>query len=289
MIGQELAPISVICDNRWLMAYAAGVPDESPELFDTLRGVVAHPLFPVAPEWALLVAHRSEASPMSREEVARGLHVAHDLVHDRRIIPGETIHIGGRIVGVGRRRAGATQCTLFEARDSTGRTVWRTSFSTLFPGVELEGQPAEDDFQWPEMPKHPAESAGLADSGRPIAHRTSNVRSVDAHVYSECARIWNPIHTDAAVARANGLDAPVLHGTATLARAVSIVAELMSIRLADIVRVGGTFSAAVPLASTITIRVLSASCGVIAFDVVNDASRRCLTDGVVVAHPHVIA
>src|SRR5262245_63914545 len=37
------------------------------------------------------------------------------------------------------------------------------------------------------------------------------------HVYTECARIWNPIHTDLAVVRAAGLSGPILHGTATLA------------------------------------------------------------------------
>jgi len=42
-----------------------------------------------------------------------------------------------------------------------------------------------------------------------------------AHVYTECARIWNPIHTDRAVALAAGLPDIILHGTATLALAVS--------------------------------------------------------------------
>src|SRR2546422_8551885 len=44
-----------------------------------------------------------------------------------------------------------------------------------------------------------------------------------AHVYTECARIYNPIHTDTAVALAAGLSAIILHGTATLALAVSRV------------------------------------------------------------------
>src|SRR5215831_17990681 len=44
-----------------------------------------------------------------------------------------------------------------------------------------------------------------------------------AHVYSECARIWNAIHTDRAAALAAGLPDIILHGTATLALAVSAV------------------------------------------------------------------
>jgi acyl dehydratase len=42
-----------------------------------------------------------------------------------------------------------------------------------------------------------------------------------ALVYTECSRIWNPIHTNPAVATRAGLPRPILHGTATLAMAVS--------------------------------------------------------------------
>jgi len=44
-----------------------------------------------------------------------------------------------------------------------------------------------------------------------------------AHTYSECARIWNPIHTDSAHAAEHGLPGIILHGTATAARALTIV------------------------------------------------------------------
>ena len=44
-----------------------------------------------------------------------------------------------------------------------------------------------------------------------------------AHTYSECARIWNPIHTDSAHAAEHGLPGVILHGTATAARALTVV------------------------------------------------------------------
>ena len=47
-----------------------------------------------------------------------------------------------------------------------------------------------------------------------------------AHTYTECARIWNPIHTDKAVALAAGLPDIILHGTANLALGVSAVIGL---------------------------------------------------------------
>ena len=39
------------------------------------------------------------------------------------------------------------------------------------------------------------------------------------HVYTECARIWNPIHTERDVALRAGLPDIILHGTATWALA----------------------------------------------------------------------
>ena len=46
-----------------------------------------------------------------------------------------------------------------------------------------------------------------------------------AHTYSECARIWNPIHTDSAYATEHGLPGIILHGTATAARALTVVVD----------------------------------------------------------------
>ena len=54
---------------------------------------------------------------------------------------------------------------------------------------------------------------------------TSPSAATAAHVYTECARIWNPIHTDVAYARAAGLPDIILHGTATLALSISKVSR----------------------------------------------------------------
>lgn len=43
--------------------------------------------------------------------------------------------------------------------------------------------------------------------------------------YSEAARIWNPIHTDRGAALAAGLPEPILHGTATLGKAVQRIID----------------------------------------------------------------
>ncbi len=76
-----------------------------------------------------------------------------------------------------------------------------------------------------------------------------------AHVYTECARIWNPIHTDRAVARAAGLPDIILHGTATLALAISQTLRHDPRGPAAPVRaLGCRFGAMVPLPSRLVVR-----------------------------------
>ena len=75
-----------------------------------------------------------------------------------------------------------------------------------------------------------------------------------AHTYTECARIWNPIHTDKAVARSAGLPDIILHGTATLALAVSAALERAGAGpAAGIARITCRFTGMVPLPSVMTV------------------------------------
>jgi acyl dehydratase len=272
LVGREFGRLTVRCDARWLMAYAAGVPDERPELYDTTTDLATHPMFPVAPEWELLITHSSAPAALTRSEALRGVHASHDVQLERAVLPGEAIDIVGSVIGVGRRPAGATQDVLILATAADGATIWRTRLTSLFLGVELDGDPKSIDVGWPTTPLEPAPTES-------IAEQSSVVRAVDAHVYSECARIWNPIHTDVAIARSAGLAAPILHGTATLARGVSIATALAGWSLSDVRRVSGDFTSMVDLDSTINIRLLDASTTRLRFDVLTSTGRRAISNG----------
>jgi acyl dehydratase len=278
-IGESLGSLDVTCDRRWLMSFAAGVPDERPLLYDTVGGLAVHPLFPVAAEWQLIIMRRDDPSGMSVDERQRGIHVGHDLVIERPVRPDETVHLSASLLGVGRRRAGATQEVLFVATDEQGDVVWRTRFTSLYLGVELVGEPTTLEIDWPITPGGLG-PVGLG-PGEPLATATSTVRLVDAHVYSECARIWNPIHTDPAVARAAGLADPILHGTATLARGVSTVTALAGADIGTVTRVACRFVGQVALDSTITARLLARNDHHLWFDVVTADGGRAIADGLV--------
>lgn len=270
LVGQQVGRIEVTPDARWLMAYAAGVPDERPELFDTTSTLLTHPMFPVAPEWELIMTHRTASSSMTRAEVLSGVHSAHDVIVERSILPGERLELTATVVGVDRRRSGCTQDLLFVALDADGSTVWRTLFTSFFRGVALDGEPTSIDVGWPALP-------AVTSHEEPVAQRDSHVRAVDAHVYTECARIWNPIHTDLAVARSVGLDAPILHGTATLARGVSIATELAGWALADVGRIAAGFTSMVDLDTTITVRLTAVTPDALGFDVLTHDGRTAIT------------
>jgi acyl dehydratase len=103
-----------------------------------------------------------------------------------------------------------------------------------------------------------------------------------AHVYTECARIWNPIHTDVAVARAAGLPDIILHGTATLALAVSrIVAERCGGDPTAVRRVTCRFTGMVPMPSTLTLRAsaVTSEATAMLFDVLDQAGRAVMRQG----------
>lgn len=273
-VGESLGSLDVTCDRRWLMSFAAGIPDERPQLYDTVGGLAVHPLFPVAAEWQLIIMRRDDPSGMSVDERQRGIHVGHDLVIERPVRPDETVRLSASLLGVGRRRAGATHEVLFVATDDRGDVVWRTRFTSLYLGVELVGEPTTLEIDWPITPAGP-------EPGEPLATAASTVGLVDAHVYSECARIWNPIHTDRAVARAAGLADPILHGTATLARGVSTVTALAGADIGAVTRVACRFVGQVALDSIITTRLLARNDHHLWFDVVTSDGGRAIADGLV--------
>jgi acyl dehydratase len=255
LVGTTLDAMTHNIDARWTMAYAASLGDVGVDYFDTTlpEGVAAHPMFAVCPEWPVLVSGRdhSDRWGITADETRRSVHATHDLTVHRLIRPGDLLTTTGRYTGVEQRSPGAFVTTWLESRDAAGELVATTEQGALYLGVATDG----DD--------RPAESPGdpvvLTDSGSPTDEIRIDIPHGAAHTYTECARIWNPIHTDASVARAAGLRGVILHGTATMALAVSRVTEVCAAGDPDRVRrILGRFRAQVLMPSTITVRLHAA-------------------------------
>jgi len=269
VVGVTAGPIAHDIDARWLMAYAAGLGETDARYYDTLApdGPSAHPLFPVCYEWPVMLAVRAVAT--SDEIAIRSVHATHDLTLHRPVRAGETLRTTARVTGLAHRRAGTLLTVRNETVDALGRPVTTTDYGSVYRGVGFEGADAGVKT-----------AGGTFDMPSGAARLQVDVPAWLAHVYSECARIWNPIHTDVAVARAAGLPTIILHGTATLALAVSQVLRHADIDPRGVRRVRSSFTGMVPLPSRLTVRAIEATEGnAFLFDVLGEDGAPVLSRG----------
>jgi acyl dehydratase len=282
-VGASLAPVAHDIDARWTMAYAAGLGDILECYLDTRRpdGIVAHPLFPVCIEWPAVVAARRLPGHegLTDTERTRSVHATHDLLIRRLVRPGDRLTTRLTIAGVERRKPGAYQVMRLATTDATGAEVCTTWMGSLYLGVDVEGpdQPAADA---------PPTPAPLAPETPPRAEFRLPIAATAAHVYTECARIWNPIHTDPAFAAAAGLASIILQGTATLALAVSRVVATEAHGVPERVRrVAGRLGAMVPMPSEIVVRIFERNAtpagNAVRFEVRTATGASAVRDGLV--------
>ena len=265
IVGRKTEPFEHRVDARWLMAYAAGLEDVSPRYMDTgAHTVVGHPAFPVCLEWPAILdcANLPGAQTASPEERARSVHAAHDLHIYRPVRAGDLLTTTATVVGLRKMKPGAAQTTRLDTVDDHGNLVCRTYQLGISRGVEIAGEPRDSEASpaWPD--------AGAANGSGVERLNAIPIAAGAAHVYSECARIWNPIHTDRAVALAAGLPDIILHGTATMALAVSqIVRLVLDGDGARVRRLGGRFSAMVLMPSVLELIIHGVQDGVVSFAV----------------------
>jgi acyl dehydratase len=278
VVGLSGEPVVHEIDARWTMAYAAGLGDTRDEYLDTrARGdVLAHPLFPVCFEWPVFLdpKHLPATPELSLAERLRGVHATHDLELHRPLRAGLTVETRATVVKVEARAPGAYQVVRLDSVDGDGEPVCTTWYGTLMRGVEVLGGDRaceEDERRLPPMPA----SAPTAEIEIPIPMNA-------AHVYTECARIWNPIHTDPAVAMGTGLPGIILHGTATLALAVSrIVDRKFPDDPGAVARIAGRLAGMVAIPSTLVLRIFESDEAVVRFSVQNEDGELAIRDGLV--------
>jgi acyl dehydratase len=275
MVGASTPAITHAVDARWLMAYAAGLGDLNPRYLDTqTHPVIAHPVFPVCLEWPAILSSRhlpgyESATPA---EGARGVHAAHDLHLFRPIRAGDRLTTHATVIGLEQIKPGAAQTTRLDTVDASGALVCRTYQLGISRNVDVIG-PAATAETPPELPR---QKNAVSELRRfPIA-----VAAGAAHVYTECARIWNPIHTDRKVALAAGLPDIILHGTATMALAVTrLVDEYLAGDPTRVRRLGGRFTAMVLMPSTLTLEVLGHESGTVFFSVKTQDDEPAFSQG----------
>ena len=212
--GSDLPPHERRLTVRDALAYAAGIGDTCESVFDDARGggIAAPPTYCVSLEWPVVSNGRGRhLLGGEADELVRGVHASQDSHFHRPIRPGDSLTTRGRYTGIRATRAGALLTTCLETVDGDGRPVVTSWSRSIFRGVATEGGNAEIE----PAPDVPRRRLNGADSSRSEIFVPREM----PHVYTECARIWNPIHTEREVALRAGLPDIILHGTATWALA----------------------------------------------------------------------
>ena len=264
--GAQAPAIQQTLDSRWVMAYSAGLGETDSRCYDTATELPVHPVFPVCYEWQPLQPVRN--LPELKAVYPRLVHAEHDIVIHRPLRAGETVRTTARIVAALARSPGAFVVFRCETRDVRDELVVTSHYGYLYRGVTLEG----GDVRLADLPQPHAVPADFEPVGD-IA-----VAATAAHVYTECARIWNPIHTDIAYARAAGLPALILHGTATLALSVSRALQVHDIEWRRVRGVSCRFSGMVLMPSVLRLHATRAG-GAIAFETTNGKGERAISRG----------
>jgi acyl dehydratase len=273
-VGVAVGPLVHAIDARWLMAYAAAVGETEPLYYDTeaVAGPAPHPLFPVSYEWPLAVAIRERTIDPALAPF--GVHATHHLVVHRPPRVGDRLATTAVVGGVRRTRAGTLMLVRFTTVDAAGAPVTTTDYGSLYRGIGGDG----DAALGPPLPT----LGGVGAPAAPTWTEPIDIAPSAAHVYTEGARIWNPIHTDIAVARAAGLPGLILHGTATLALAVSrVVRRELGGHPGRVRAVAVRFTSMVPLPSRLVVRAGRAGDHLVTFDAVDAGGVTVLAQGAV--------
>jgi len=245
-IGMTSEPARLEVTTRLAQAYAAGLGDCNQRyLDDAAERVIAPPAFCVSFEWPVFLA-LSGMQPLGVDHAIRlrGVHALQDSTFRRPVRPGDVLVTTAKIVEVRATRAGAwTLVRLDTAAEKSGEPMVTSYYGSIYRGIPVDGPDERSDAP-PAFPE-----------GAPVPFTEKAVipvRREAAHVYTECARIWNPIHTERRVALEAGLPDILLHGTATWALAAREIVDRFAggdpLRLR---RLAGQFRAQVVPGSTI--------------------------------------
>ena len=216
-VGVRSVANTTLVTTRYAMAYAAGINDANPAYFDDLApgGVGVHPGIAFSLQWAS--RFRPDQTPNLRA-APFGVHASTDLRIHRPFRTGEAITTQGMVIQKRQIRPGVYNVDRYRMTASNGDLVAELYYNGITRGATLEGPDAiiDDEPPWPV----------LSSTGDSVLWRQELPIGLQAaQQYTECARIYNPIHTEPSVAKAAGLPDIILHGSATKAISLSAVID----------------------------------------------------------------
>ncbi len=260
-VGLHSIARTTLLDSRFTMAYAAAINDTNPAYFDDLRagGLNVHPGICFSLQWN--ARFRPDQKPNLRA-APFGVHASTDLRMYRPFRAGEAITTQGQLIQMRRVKPGVYNVDRYRMTASDGSVVAELYYNGITRGATLAGPDVAIDEEppWPEIT-----TAGTA----PLWQTEIPVGLHLGQQYTECAQIYNPIHTEPSEAKAAGLPGVILHGSATKMMALTaVVNQCFDGDVTRVTRLCGQLRGMVLMDSSLTVEGLA--------EVVVDGEKRIL-------------
>jgi len=279
VVGQHTISRSFLLTPRQIMAYAAAVGDTNEAYFDDLRkgGLLGHPCMAFAFQWN---TRFSPQLSVNERALPFNVHATTDLRIHKPFAEGELISCQGSIISTQQIKPGVLTTSRYRMTDSKSELVAELDMGGITRGATLIG---DDVILEAPVPAPIVNSDAVLVWEEPV-----RISPDAAQIYTECAAIYNPIHTERKVAKAAGLPDIILHGSATQAISLSkVIHQCLDGDAGRVRRYIGQLRAMVLMDSTITVRCLGieqqGENEVISFDVLNETGETAVANGKIIA------
>lgn len=267
IIGQWGDPITFPVDTDRSVAYAKATNDPITQHLD---GTLAPPVFAVVPALANLAETTMSAVP--DELMLRILHGEQDFRFHRPIVPGDTLCVRSKVVGIQGKSSGVVVTTIAETRDNAGELVNEQYFTGFFKGGN-----------WPHEAGTPAPAHTFDEKLRERAADFFVEQKFDEDQtfrYAEPAGDPMPIHLDDEFAKSMGLPGIILHGLCTMAfTSHAVFSQVAPHNPEQLKRLAVRFASPGRPGQVMTTSIWDTGRGVFRFESTNDEGQVLIKDG----------
>lgn len=235
-----------------------------------LDGTLAPPVFAVVPALSDLAETTMFAVP--DELMLRILHGEQDFRFHRAIVPGETLKVRSKVIGIHGKSSGVVVTTLAETRDAQQELISEQYFAGFFRGGN-----------WPHEAGTPAPQHAFDETlrWRPADFVVEQKFDADQTFrYAEPAGDPMPIHLDEEIAKSMGLPGIIMHGLCTMAfNSHAVLCQAAPNHPERLKRLAVRFAAPGRPGQVMTTSIWNTGDGVYRFESVNDEGQVLIKDG----------
>jgi acyl dehydratase len=266
-MGQWSNEITFPVEIERSIAYAIATNDP---ITPHLDGTMAPPVFAVVPALSDLAETTMFAVP--DELMLRILHGEQDFRFHRAIVPGETLKVRSKVVGIHGKSSGVVVTTVAETRDDHDELVNEQYFAGFFRGGN-----------WPHEAGTAAPGHAFDESlrARPADFVVEQKFDADQTFrYAEPAGDPMPIHLNEEIAKSMGLPGIIMHGLCTMAfNSHAVLSQVAPSNPERLRRLAVRFAAPGRPGQVMTTSIWNTGEGVYRFESVNDEGQVLIKDG----------